>query len=537
MPKYGKGRVGWNSTPKIKKPRNLFDISFNYKTTLNADNLVPCYVAEVLPGDTFKCNPSFFGRFTTLKTPIMDNIYIDYFFFFVPNRILWNKWEKFNGEQDNPSDSIDFLVPIIQAPAGGYTEESIYDYFGIPTKVAGLQHSALPFRAYNKIFNDWFRDQNVDNSLVENVGDGPDPSTDYTVQKRRKKNDYFTSCLPFLQKGSAVSLPLGVSAPVKTQSTNIITGAQSPLKFLNINGSDLNSASRYLGATGPSGNAHVSTGVSSVNHEVYPSNLFADLNLAAGATINQVREAFQIQAFLELNARSGSRYTEILESHFGVQSSDGRLQRPEYLGGGSVPLEINTITQNSSGVTSPAVQPLGGLAGNGVMASSGNGFDFSAEEHGYIIGIVNIRGDINYQQGLDRHWSRRTRFDFADPFLANIGEQAVLNKEIYAKADANDNLVFGYQERYAEYRSMNNKITGKLRSNTTGPLDYWHIAENFAALPVLNSSFKTQNTPISRVVSVTSEPHFVLDCRYVQSKATVLPLYGTPGSLMSNMAL
>jgi hypothetical protein len=509
----------FNHVAKPEIQRSTFDRSHGYKTTLNAGLLIPIFVDEALPGDTFNISTSLFGRLSTPLKPIMDNMYLDIHYFSVPMRLLWDNWKKFNGEQINPGDSTSFLIPTITAPVGGYTESSIYDYMGLPTKKAGIVNSAMFLRAYNLIYNEWYRDENLQNSVTINKGNGPDAPTDYAVLPRGKRKDYFTSALPFAQKGTAVSIPLGTTAPVITNNTvpvmkGHVSGTTGNLRWTNALGVSLSAS---VGA-----DQDLNFGTN--------SGLVADLTTATAATINQLREAFQIQRMYEKDARGGTRYTEMLRAHFGVISPDTRLQRPEYLGGNTVNININPISQTAP--TTAGSTPQGNLAAMGTVSSSGSSFVKSFTEHEIVIGLVSVRADLNYQQGLNRMWSRQTRFDFYWPSLSHLGEQAIKNKEIYAQGTAGgtaDDAVFGYQERYAEYRYKPSQVTGLFRSNAALPLDVWHLSQNFSALPALNAAFIVENPPISRIVAVPTEPQFILDAYFNFKAARPMPTYATPG--------
>ena len=489
----------FSRVPKADIQRSVFNRSHDLKTTFDAGYLVPIFVDEALPGDTFTLNTTAFGRLATPINPIMDNIHIETFFFAVPHRLVWDNWEKFCGEQTDPDDSTDYLIPTVTTTA---TNSSLWDYFGIPTDVA-LTFNNLAGRCYNLIFNEWFRDENLQDSVTVNKGDGPDTASDYVLLKRGKAHDYFTSCLPWPQKGEAVNLPLGTQADVRALNVTV-TGSNTPYLVANPSGGDSNISPNTL----------------------YANRYYADLSDATAATINELREAFQIQRLYERDARGGTRYTEIIQSHFGVTSPDARLQRPEYLGGGKDRVNIHPISQTSSTDTTT---PQGNMSAFGTTGFGGHGFSKSFTEHSIIIGLVNVYADLTYQQGLNRMWSRQDRYDYYWPALAHLGEMAVLNKEIYAQGDANDDLTFGYQERFAEYRYKPSIITGQMRSNFAQSLDVWHLGQDFGALPALNSSFIEQNPPIDRVVAVPSYPDIILNAYFDLKCARPMPTYSVPG--------
>lgn len=527
----------FSRVPRAEIQRSSFNRSHGHKTTFDAGYLVPFFVDEVLPGDTFNCRATLFARLATPIVPFMDNLFMDTFFFFVPCRLLWENWERFNGAQDNPGDSTDYLIPTL-ADNTTFDVGTLGDYFGIPTGVSLSNINSMPFRAYNLIWNEWFRDENLQDSVDVPKDDGTDDVMDYQLLRRGKRHDYFTSCLPWPQKGPGVELPVGGLADVKF-ADDYDVNAPIPLTF-NINQQPYPATywdtdqqghgivprldSSQIGGLGNFEGASVN--IYNPLASLPAGGLVADLSTATAVTINSFRMAFQVQRLYERDARGGTRYTEMLTAHFGVVSPDARLQRPEYLGGSSSPVVLNPVQQTSS---TDNTTPQGNLAAYGLVGSRVHGFTKSFVEHGYIIGLVNVRADLTYQQGLNRMWSRQTRFDFYWPALAHLGEQAVLNKEIYADGTAADDDVFGYQERFAEYRYFPSKITGKFRSTFAQPLDAWHLSQKFETRPVLNAEFIVDEPPIDRVVAVPSEPHFLFDSYIQLNCVRPMPVYSVPG--------
>lgn len=497
--------------------RSAFDLSRSHKTTVDTDYLYPFFSEEVIPGDTFSVAPTIVAQMLTLKQQLMDSLFMDIHYWFVPRRLVWTNWQKMQGERENPDDSIDYTIPQTVAPAvTGWEEGTIYDYLALPTKVPALSADACYLRAYNLIYNTWYRDTSLIDSVTVPTDNGPDAYSTYTLLKRGKRKDYITSCLPWPQKGDAVSLPFGDTAPVELLGT--IT---SPMTMR------LASDRSVAGNTNLDQNGGYIVNASAEGLVVDPNGqLYTDLSAATAVTINALRQAITIQQLLERDARGGTRYTEIIHSHFGVVSPDARLQRPEYLGGGTIPVMIHSVvnTNQASGSV------LGNRAAFGNAVSSGGlGFTQSFTEHGIILGLLSIRQEYTYQQGLDRRFSRQTRYDFYMPTFANLGEQAVLRKEVSALGTSVDAETFGYQERWAEYRCALGRVTGKFRSNATGTLDSWHLAQEISGTPTLNQDFIEENVPVDRVVNVPSEPIFSIDSFTAVRATRPLPVFSTPG--------
>lgn len=518
----------FSTVPGIDVPRSSFDRSHGHKTALDGGLLVPIFVDEVMPASTYRMDSTVFGRLATPLKPIMDNIKADIHYWFVPNRLVWDNFKKFMGEKTNPGDSTTYTVPKVAVPLNSPVD-SLPCYMGIPHRnlSATVNVNALPFRAYNLIYNEWYRDENLIDSVVVNRGDGPDVLANYTVRRRGKRADYFTTCLPWPQKGSAVMVPLGSSATVRTAGAALVTGSQPYAVWWRKNDGlnfpvAQNANIGYSAAAGSyDGVTVIETTGQSGTTQLYPSNLYADLSTATAATINDWRQAFQIQRMLERNARGGTRYIEILLAHWGVTSSDRSQQRPQFLNGGYADVRFSQVPNT----TSTQQGNLGAYAS--VVCNAG--FEASFEEHGYIIGILSFRADLTYQQGIERHWWRDTIYDFPWPALAHTGEQAVLNREIFVQGNASDTGVFGYQERFAECRYKPSRVSGILQSDYSAPLDSWHLGLDFASLPLLNQSFIEDNPPIDRVIAVPSEPHFIVDCWFKLTCEIPLPVYGQPG--------
>lgn len=542
--------------PRVDIQRSRFDRSASLKTSFNAGNIVPFFLEEVLPGDTFNVKTSRVVRMQTLLTPMMDNVYLDTYYFFVPNRLVWDHWKEFCGENTESAwiPETEYSIPQITAPAGGWNVGTLADYFGVPTGVSGLSVSALPFRAYALIMNEWFRDENLQDPLVVPTDDstvaGVNTGTFVTDVAKGglpyiacKYHDYFTSALPAPQKGPDVTIPIGElsNMPVVTSETpNDRSQFPATLTWFDRTGAAINSSS--FGGIGLKQNssttAPLATGIGGPSgagyngNELVPANLVAvSSGMATAATINQLRLAFQIQKFYEKQARGGSRYTEVVRSFFGVTSPDARLQRPEYLGGNRTPINVNQVIQQS-GTGESVNTPQGTVVGMSLTTDSHSDFTKSFTEHGFIIGVMVARYDHTYQQGLNRLWSRKDKFDYYWPVFANIGEQAIKNKEIYAQGNATDDEVFGYQEAWAEYRYKPNQVTGEMRSQYAQSLDVWHLADDYSKLPSLSAEWiQEDGKTIDRVLAVSSDVanQFFADI-YVKNYCTrPMSMYSIPG--------
>ena len=533
--------------------RSTFDRPSSLKTSFNVGDIVPFFIDEVLPGDTFNVATSKVVRLQTLLTPVMDNIYLDSYFFFVPNRLTWSHWKQFNGENTESAwiPQTEYEVPQVTAPAdGGWSVGTIADYLGVPTGVPALSVSALPFRAYALVMNEWFRDENLSDPLVVPVDDatvaGVNTGTFVTdvakgglPYKAAKFHDYFSACLPSPQRGEDVLIPSATSGvyPVVTKNEVHDSGGFA-LSGLSANGTGYNiglNTSAYLKPVTSKDNVGLTAGTGAAFD---PTNLWAESSGGLGASINQLRMAFQIQKLYEKDARGGSRYIEILKSHFGVTSPDARLQRPEYLGGNRVPININQVVQQSGTAAGETAQ--GTVTGMSVTTDTHSDFTKSFTEHGFVIGVMVARYDHTYQQGLERFWSRKDRFDYYWPVFANIGEQAVKNKEIFAQGpgvkdsagSVIDDQVFGYQEAWADYRYKPSRVTGEMRSQYARSLDVWHLADDYTALPSLSDSWiREDKTNVDRVLAVTSSVSNQLFADiYIKNRTTrPMPMYSIPG--------
>lgn len=524
----------FSKVPAADIPRSRFDRSHGHKTTMDAMHIVPVYCDEVLPGDTFTMKTTAFGRFATPLKPIMDNLYLDIHYFYVPNRLVWDRWQEFMGERmDSDADFSSLVVPKANIDLSVGLTDPVFGiprlapYFGIPinqgTTGNQVQVNALPFRAYALIYNEWFRDQNIQKKYPFSKGDSDADWTNQVVAFRAKRRDYFTSALPWPQAGDPVYVPLGDSAPVVT------TGQNPKIQWTGSNGAKAVSARKSATGTNAILTAQQSDGLTDsadTQWSWHTPALQADLTTATAMTINDLRTAFQIQRLLERDARGGTRYIELILSHFGVHSDDLRLQRPELLGSGTTMVNINPVASTFANEN----VPQGQLAGYGTVAGHGS-FNKSFTEHGYIIGVASIRSEQNYQFGINRMWLKSTRYDYYWPALAHLGEQSIQNIEIFAKGaqGTGDFQTWGYQERYAEYRYKPSIISGLFNSRVATSLDYWHVAQDWADLPPLNAAFLIDKPAIERVIAVPSEPHFLLDIWFSLQCSRPMPVYSVPG--------
>jgi hypothetical protein len=533
----------FSKLPTNQLERSKFKIKHTHKTTFNTGRLIPFYVEQdVLPGDTYSVKTSFIIRMTTPIWPTMDNLYADYYYFYIPNRLVWDHWKEFNGENKSGAweQTTEYEVPMFISPTEGALKGSLMDYMGIPTGVANLQFSKLPIRAYILTWNDWFRDQNLTAPLPNITSDGDSTASNVNpweggkIPRVYKLHDYFTSALPEPQKGEAITTPLGLNAPV-TLNKNISGSLGMIIKNNQgnfIKGSLEANNNGYFVATGTGGgNAFLDPWPENLQQIGQPPTLIADLTQATAASINALRLAVQTQRILEKDARGGTRYTEVIKSHFGVLSPDARQQRPEYLGGKRVPIQINQTIQTSSTDTT---SPQGNTGAYSLTGDTEFTFTKSFTEHGIILGLICIRTDQTYQQGLERGWSRRRRLDFYWPTLAHLGEQPILNKEIYATGTSTDNEVFGYQERWAEYRYKPSRISGELRSTYATPLDSWHYGLKLDALPVLSTQFlqeRENNVDRTLQIKSTLQDQFIGDFLIDTTIVRPMPVYSVPGML------
>lgn len=520
---------------KARVPRSRFQNRWSRLTTFNAGYLYPMMVDEVLPGDHMRYSVTAYVRMATALFPMFSNQRFDTFFFFVPYRILWDNWVKFMGEQVDPDDSISFTTPVIVGNTSGSSINTIYDHFGIPcegqiTAGAAVQFSALPFRAYNLIYNTWFRDQNIQDSLTVHKGNGPDAVADYALRRRAKSHDYFTSALPWPQKFTPLQTLFTGTAPVVGIGVNNGGVVANATAYLESDGaSEVYAQADKIIAAGfiP---AALDVGIKK-NLTTGAPEIYADLAQATGVTINALRNAWLVQDLLERDARGGTRYTELVRSHFGVIMPDFRVQRPEYIGGGQTPINLTPIAQT----TPTGGGGLGALGATGTAAGQ-HSASYAATEHGVIIGLLNVRTELHYQQGLHRMWSKSTRYDHYFPALAGLGEQAILRQEIFATGvDGDDDEIFGYQERWHEYRTRYSEVSGMFRSTAAGNIDEWHLAQQFSAAPTLSDAFIRDEPPMSRVLAAGASAdnmQYLADILIERNAVRPIPMFGTPATLL-----
>jgi hypothetical protein len=541
----------YSQVPHANVPRARFKRDYSLLTTMNEGDLVPIYCDEVLPADTAKIDLNALMRMSTPLFPVMDNCYCDFYFFFVPSRLLWEHFENLMGQNDSTfwAEPVEYTTPKTTAPSGGWNVGTLADYFGIPTGIANLQVNSLPFRAYAKIWNEWFRDENLQQPVTMSKTDatttGSNTGTNLTDAeagglplKVCKYKDYFTSCLPNPQKGNAVTLPMTGNAPIEAYLDTDMTKEAGWLKQKS------NGHVSYPWAWDESEKATLMQNGSMEGVILNDDYLFSDqygnetsdkayiganLSKIQATTINELRQAIAVQHILERDARTGTRYKEYLQGAWGVTSPDARLDRSEYIGGYRLPININQVIQTSATDTT---SPQGNTAAFSMTTMSRNMATYSATEHGFIIGLAAVRVDHSYQQGLPRMWTRSTRFSYYDPMLANLGEQAVLNQEIYAQGNAQDEEVFGYQEAWADYRYHINMITGEMRSTYSKTLDAWHYADKYDKLPKLSSDWIKEGTEnIDRTIAVQSEKsrQFICNFYFDQTWTRAMPIYSLPG--------
>ena len=529
--------------PQVGVSRSRFQRNSDNKTTFNTGDLIPIYLDEVLPGDTHEIDTACVMRMATPIFPVMDNAFCDFYFFFVPNRLLWEHWKEFMGENKETAwtPKTEYSVPQVTAPKGGWAEGTLADYLGLPTKVEGISVSALPGRAYGLIYNEWFRNQNVTQPTLVEVTDATttgkndgSKTNDSAITlakplKAAKVFDYYTGALPEPQKGEPITLPLSGNAPIVPYEDDLKTVSQDDIYARDyVVTGDTKKAKFGLQYTQNVGTYRVQgANTIATNGEEIDRYLMADLSSANATTINQLRQAFQIQKLLEKDARGGTRYREVLREHFGVISPDSRMQIPEYLGGYRLPINVSQVIQTSS---TDNTSPLGNTAALSVTTMNKPMFTKSFTEHGFIMGLAVVRTDQTYQQGIERMWSRTGRYDYYWPVLANIGEQAILNKEIYAQGNAKDDEAFGYQEAWADYRYKPSKVTGLFRSNAQQSLDAWHYAQDYNALPTLSTTWMEQGeAEMKRTLAVQSQPDFIADFYFMNKTTRCMPVYSIPG--------